>query len=691
MRTTARLVTAVCLISTGLGGASALAQSPFPVASRPPPSRLDVPYLPQSVLLCGGAALAMVERWWGRRGVFAEDFAGLVHPELGGIRTGDLASAARARGWDTRVLEGTPELVRHQLEGGAPVVALIQVSPDRYHYVVVLGWRDGKVTYHDPARAPFITIDESRFLTRWTGADRWAMVIRPAPVPAPAPAPAMLADTLDRAPVDSLPCRPWLDRAVDAANDKQLAEAFRLLEEAGRSCPDEPLVLREKAGVRFKQGRHADAVRLAEEYLARAPGDRIGWQLLASSRYLTGDETGALAAWNELGRPTVDLLRIDGTRGIRFSEIADAVSVPPGAVLTPGSLALAQRRVSDVPALRRAVVGYQPVPGGIVEVRVAIVERPMVDPLWRLIAAGAVEAVAQREVGLQVASPTGAGELWSGSVRWAPARARAAFGVDAPTHLLFPGVIGIEGAWERFRFGPGPGPTPAFEETRRSGLVNFGGWLTAGVRPSAGLRVERWSGHRDYLAVSVGTELRALGNRFALAATGERGIAISANRSYTRGSARATWASTPGLTRAAWSSRLGVEWASPKTPTGAWPVAGGAVSWAVPLRAHPLDGATLLAGRGIVHGGLAGDYPVARVGPLVLAAGAFLDAARVVAPADTAGDRWYLDGGFGIRVGIAEGRLGVIRVDLARGLAADRRSALTVGAYRSWPLFDRPR
>ena len=75
----------------------------------PAPAPLAVPYLPQSTLLCGGAALAMVERWWGRRGVFAEDFAALVRPELGGIRTTDLAQAATDRGWDTRLLEGTKQ------------------------------------------------------------------------------------------------------------------------------------------------------------------------------------------------------------------------------------------------------------------------------------------------------------------------------------------------------------------------------------------------------------------------------------------------------------------------------------------------------------------------------------------------------------------------------------------------------
>jgi hypothetical protein len=109
-------------------------------------SVLDVPYLPQSELLCGGAAVAMVERWWGRRGVYAEDFAGLVRPELRGIRTTDLASAARARGWETRAFDGTPEEVRRILSQDVPVVALIEVAPDRYHYVVLLGWSDGRVT-----------------------------------------------------------------------------------------------------------------------------------------------------------------------------------------------------------------------------------------------------------------------------------------------------------------------------------------------------------------------------------------------------------------------------------------------------------------------------------------------------------------------------------------------------------------
>jgi hypothetical protein len=620
----------------------------------------------------------MVERWWGRRGVFAQDFAGLVRPDQGGILTTELAAAARARGWDTRVQRGTPELVRQHLDAGEPVVALIRVSSNRYHYVVVIGWQDGKVTFHDPARAPFITMDQDRFLTRWTGADRWAMVVRPMPAPAPKVAVALT----ELAPFDSLPCRPWLDQAVDAANGQRLEDASRLLDEAGRICPDEPLVLRELAAVRFKQRRHSDVIRLTEEYLVLIPEDQTGWQLLASSRYLTGDREGALAAWNELGRPTVDLLRVDGSRKIRYREIAAAASLSPGSVLTPSSLALARRRLSSVPALRRGVVDYQPVPGGLVEVRVAIVERPVVARAWRLLAAGAVGALAQREVNLEVASPTGAGELWNGSWRWASIRPRAAVRVDVPGHLLFPGVIGIEGSWERFS-------TAGLEETRRSGLVGFDGWLRAGFRPSGGLRLERWSGQRDYLAVSIGVEVRARGDRLTLTATSERALALSAHRSFSRGSAGATWASGTGLRRAAWSTRVGIDWASRNAPRGTWPVAGGGVSWAVPLRAHSLEEKNLVAGRGMLHAGIAGDHPIARLGPLAVAAGAFLDAARAVASTgDGSPNRWFLDGGFGLRIGIAEGQLGVIRLDLAMGLAGDRRSALTIGIHPSWPRFE---
>lgn len=687
MPVVARLVAAACWCVTGVGIGDAPAQSSPQVPRAVAPAALDVPYLPQSVLLCGGAAVAMVERWWGRRGVYAEDFAELVRPELGGILTTELAAATRARGWNARVVPGTPALVQESLRDGVPVVALIEVDRERYHYVVIVGWHDGRVVYHDPADAPSTSLSEERFVARWAGARHWALVIRPPPASVP-----VGSGPRPPASSESLPCAPWLDRALDAADAGRLDEAMLLLTEAGRACPSEPLVLREMAGVRFRQGRHAEANGLAARYTARAPADTHGWQLLATSRYLTGDLDGALQAWNQVGRPRVDLVRIDGTRAIRFQALAAAMSVPHGAVLTPSRLALARRRMGEIPALRGASVEFQPVAGGTVEVRAVVAERPVLDRAWRLAAAGAIRAVAQNEVALHVATPTKAGELWTAGWRWESARPRTAIGVDMPARLGLRGVIHLESAWERFPFALDTGEPSVPEETRRSAVVGYGGWITAGARPAAALRLEHWSGNRDYLAASIGGELRGGDDRFALAATGEHAMALSPHSPYTRGSARARWASSTGLGRAAWSSQIGVSWASARAPIGAWPVADGNLSWAIPLRGSPRSGGGLLtarrAGRGILHGGLAGDVPVARRGPIVLAAGLFMDGAEIIAPADGSGDaRLYLDGGAGIRIGIADGHLGVLRIDVAKGLLADRRSALTVGLHQQWPPF----
>jgi len=632
----------------------------------------------------------MVERWWGRRGVYARDFASLIRPSSGGILTTDLESATRDRGWDTRVFRGTPDLVQQNLRDSVPVVALMEVGRDRYHYVVLLGWGHGQVVFHDPATAPFTTIDENAFLARWAEANWWALVVRPAPIASVKTS----ADSTSPVPISSaMPCPPWIDRALDAVAADQLDEASGLLARAGQACPLEPLVLRETAGVRFKQGRHAEVIRLVSEYLALVPDDEYGWQLLATSRYLAGDPDGALEAWNRVGRPTVDLVRIDGVRKVRFREIAGAMSVPPGTLLTPSRLALARRRVSDVPALRRATVDYQPVPGGIVEARATVVERPTVEPAWQLVAAGAIRAVVQREVGLEVASPTGAGELWTGNWRWEPARSRGVIRVDMPANPGFQGILAIEGAWERFRFALDPARTMVFEETRRSTAVGFGTWITAGWRPSAALRFERWSGDRRFLAASMGAELRAHDNRVVMGVRTEHAVALSAHPSYTSGGAGAGWASSLGLSRAAWSVRLGFDWAGTHAPLGSWPVVGGALSWTIPLRAHSPTGGGFLAGRRvgrkIIHAGLAGDRPLYRNGLLVIAAGLFLDAAEVTSAVDGSPDaRFYLDGGAGLRIGIAGGQLGVLRIDLARSLVADRHFALTLGVHRRWPLFE---
>lgn len=692
MRRFVRSIMAVWGLGATLGGASASAQSLLPDAPSRAPPALGVPYLPQSELLCGGAAVAMVERWWGRRGVYAEDFVGLVRPAERGIRTTDLAAATSARGWETVAFDGTPAEVQRIIGEGVPVVVLIRIAPNRYHYVVLLRWSERRVIFHDPARGPSRSLDEARFLSAWSGAERWAMVLRPAmsgtgwSTAQRPPTTDAMASAQRPLPVDSMPCRPWLGQAVDAAASGRLDVASDRLAEAARVCPAEPLLLRELAGVRFKERRWGEAVRLSGDYVTRAPDDRLGWQLLAASRYLSGDRTGALRAWNRVGAPIVDLVRIDGLRRVRFRTIADAVAVPRGTVLTPADLALARRRVADIPALRRAAVEYQPVEGGRVEVQAAVAERPLVEPVWRLLGVGALRAITRREVAVAIATPTGGGELWTGMWRWEHAHPRVDFRVDMPARL---GVIGVEGVWERFRFAVDTAPNGALEETRHAGGVGFGGWITPSLRPSAGLGLEQWSGGRKYLAVSAGTAFRAAADRFILATSVDYGQALTTHPSYARGSVGAMWTSSIGLQRASWSARLGLDLVSHGAPLGLWPVASGDLAWAIPLRAHSrasdgmLPGAT--TGRSMIHGGLSGDQPVYRAGPVTLTVGAFLDGAEIVHSSDGSGrDRFYVDAGGGLRIGILDGQLGVLRIDLATGLT-DRRTAITVGMHQSWP------
>ncbi len=694
MRTIARWIFNQACLGLILGGATASAQLPSADPALQRPAVLDVPYLSQSELLCGGAALAMVERWWGRRGVYAEDFAGLVRPELRGIRTTDLAAAARTRGWETRAFDGTPEEVRRILAEGVPVVALLRVAPDRYHYVVLLAWSDRGVVFHDPARAPSLVITEASFLRQWAGGERWAMELRPltVAVQAPPPEPEIPASA---PPVRStgamLPCSPWMAQALDAVADDRLDDAAALLSEAESACPDEPLVRRELAGVRFKQRRLAEAIRLSSQFLAQVPDDSLAWQLLAASRYLAGDREGALRAWNEVGRPVVDLVRVDGLRAVRFGILADAIGVPHGTVLTSNRLALARRRVGDLPALRRAGVEYQPVEGGRVEVRATVIERSVVGRAWRLLASGVIRAAAQREVGLAIASPTGNGELWTGAWRWEHAHPRVAGRVDLPLRLGLTGVFGVEGSWERFRFALDTAPGGGFEETRRSGGATFGGWILPSFRPFAELRLDRWSEGRRYLATTAGAEFRGAGDRLVLTTSVEHGNALENHPSYTRGEVRAFWASAVGLSRRAWSARLGMDIASTEAPLGLWPVASGDLPSAVPLRGHPrtsdgrLPGST--TGRRMIHGGLSGDQPVYHLGVFTLAVGIFLDGASIRHPADgSARQRLHLDAGGGIRIGILDGQLGVLRVDLGTGLT-DRRTALSVGVHQSWPPY----
>jgi len=66
----------------------------------------DVPYLAQTDALCGGAAAAMVFRYWGEVHADPREFAPIVDRRAGGIANGALVDAVRRRGWQAVELAG---------------------------------------------------------------------------------------------------------------------------------------------------------------------------------------------------------------------------------------------------------------------------------------------------------------------------------------------------------------------------------------------------------------------------------------------------------------------------------------------------------------------------------------------------------------------------------------------------------
>lgn len=659
---------------------SATAQRPTALAV------LQVPYLSQTELLCGGAAVAMLERWWGRRGVYAEEFANLVRRERGGILSTELAAATRARGWRVDAISGTAAAVGRALRDSVPVIAMIQVARNRFHYVVIVAWGAERVVYHDPADAPFVSIASHDFLVRWGQADNWAMLVTPLPSNA-AVAPGA---TIPRSPisVDSLPCRPWLDAAADAASEGRLGAADSLLGTAGASCPMEALLLRELAGVRFRQGRYGEAARLVAEFLQRTPDDTLGWQLLASSRYLAGDRTGALVAWGRVGGPRVDLVSVDGIHRTRFAAAERALDLRPGLVLTANRLALARRRVADIPAFAFADVDYLPVGGGLVEVRAVVVERPLVEPVRRQLIRGAIGAFARRELGFDVLSPLRSGEQWSAQWRWQPANPRRAGRLEIPVTLGIPGAVELEQSWEEYRFADRAPLEPVPTEQRRGTRIGFRGWLRRNLEMTSALRYERWREAGDFLVLGFGGAMHSRRDRVVLMVQGEESLPLKGQSGYVRAQAGAAWRLPAGFAGLEWSMRAGVDVASPSTPRGLWPIAGGNAGKPIPLRAHRsvVDDSlpTSRSGQQTLHGGVAVDRALVSLGPVPLGIGAFVDLAAVMVAGS--GRRSYLDVGAGLRLGIPGAPASALRIDVARGMLTDRRWGISVGLEHPWPM-----
>lgn len=669
-----------CLLFAGLLVPSAHAWAQ-PARAQSADRLIDVPYITQTRDLCGGAALEMVFRYWGETSVRAADFAPLVEPGRG-IRTGDLATAASTRGWTTRLLADVPadprERIRDELNASRPLIALIEVAPDTYHYIVIVGATDALVVFHDPARAPFRTESWAEFDRVWRAAGRWMLLVLPSKAES-SQVPSR-ASTPGAEPAS--PCAALVQRSVEHAGAGALDDAERGLTAARSLCPSEVAPVRELAGLRFVQSRWREAAALAESALALDDTDVNAREILATSLYLYGQTLRALDAWAPAGGPTIDVVSVSGAERTRHPVLVDASSLTPGRKLTATDLARAARRVGAVPAVASADVTYTPDSDGRATVDIRIREREPVPFAPLPVIVGIGRAVISDSVDVPVSGILGEGEHMRLRGRWAEERPLflASLAVPAPSGI--PGVVAVLGSWERQAYAVGSGITRA----RRHRLeLGWSHWLTANVRTRLSLGRERFDDDRANGA-GLGVEQRLFSDHVAVQAGVHRWWSEGGVR-FHAAALSVSWRSTRDAGMPATAAHVSAAAVSDHAPLAVWPGAGTGASRRDMLRAHPLLRDDVVSGdafgRTLVQATVERTHPL-RMVPVGQVSGAvFVDAARVWRPLvpGQRPARWLVDAGIGLRVPVGTG---IIRLDLAHGLRGGGLAA-SAGWSVIWP------
>jgi hypothetical protein len=630
------------------------APQPSDSADGRPLSLLDVPFISQSEALCGGAAAAMVLRYWGERGLTAESFAHLIDRSAAGIRTTTLVGELQRRGWNANAIEGNAALITNELSRGRPVLILIEDRPGTFHYIVIVAATTEAIVFHDPARAPLRVMGREEFTRRWDAAARWMAVIVPgtaspdtaapppvtAGVPAPGSCESLIATGIQRAQANDL----------DAA-ERSLTSAL--------SCGG-AAALRELAGVRLLQRRWADVEALAATAVQVDPHDKYGWQLLGTSRYVQNNPVEALAAWNRAAEPRIDLVRVEGLTRTRQRVVERLVDASAGEMLTPSSLVLARRRLADLPSAVATRIEYVPVPSALAELRATVNERPIVPTdIWSYAAVGAV-AAARREVQFSTGALSGGGERLSASWRFWPERPRVAMSFDAPAP--WGGVWGLRAFTERQPF-----DVPELPQAERTSAgIETGQWIAPAMRLAVRAGFDRWDSAGSFGAAGVSLQVRSPGDRVDAVFSTD---VWAGNRSFS--TTQAAFLARTSTTRRGhvWVARGGAGLATSSTPPDIWFGGDTGATRATLLRAHPIVAngrlRTRQLGRQIVHASLEAQrwWPllVTRVGAAV-----FVDGTHVRERL-ARGSRADVDAGIGARLSLPV-LSGTFRLDVARGL-----------------------
>ena len=652
---------------------------------------LDVPYVAQSEVLCGGAAAAMVLRYWGASDVYAEDFADLVDPGARGITTETLTSEIEQRGWNVRTFRGTRQSVQRHLDRGRPVLVLVRDSPDRYHYLVVVGWFENRVIVHDPAHAPFRELDMAHFYDAWEEAGFWSLLVLPGD---PGSVPRTASGFVGM-PALTPGCHANVSAGIELAHRGALTLSEHALRAAADQCPTSSVPWRELAGLRILQARWTEAADLARTALEWNHTDAQAWRLLATSQFAHSDSSAALRSWNQIGEPAIDLVQVEGLERTRHAIVEDTVNLRSSTLLTVAGLERARRRLSLLPGATSSRIGYRP-QSGRARIDVAVSERPLIALDTPHLVRESIRAVTEQTARLDVASPTGNGERWTASWRWWNARPRFSLSVDTPAPARGLGSVWrVEASWERQTYsraahaGASASQDVAFVQETRSHLgMSAKDWITPSLYWDATASIDEWSRHGTYAGMGIRVERHHAGERLVTGIELHGWKGLDGGTPFASSSLSSDWRSSASPERLTWRVRGSLDAVTSAAPSDLWLGAGVGKARRTLLRAHPLldNGviSTAKLSRKLASVTLEVEHVWRRRDPLQLSVVGFADTAhRWDGSGQARTGRTDLDVGIGFRLG-APGRSGRFRADIARGLR-DGAIAGSVGWELPWP------
>jgi hypothetical protein len=645
------------------------------------PRTIDVPFVPQTNLLCGGAAAAMLFRYWGEAHADAQQFSPLVDRRAGGIASGVLVDAVVALGWRTEQFTGSIDELARRLAAGEPVIVLVADRRHGYHYLVVVGVTTTAIVVHDPSWGPSREVAHDAFVRVWRAADFWSLSIRPGPGRSVrAPVASTVATNVQVTTVTA--CDEMLDRAVDAVRQRGFDAADAALGAVQRQCPASSGPWRELAGVRFAQQRWGEASALARQALDRDAADAYAADVLGSSLFMQNDPVGALRAWNRIGKPQLDVIRIKGLRHARYQSIAEALAVPSGGVLTADAFAVAQRRLDELPDRSSSRLAVRPEADGFASLDVAIAERPTRPQGVAGWASAGLRGAVDREVDVSVPGFTGQGEVWSGGWRWWNGRPRVGLGFEAPRVGGLPGVWRVDGSWEAETYRTTSGGLPTRESWLHGGLT-VSDWLSGRTRYALIAGVDAWSTGRRAMSVGASLERHWLADRLSTDAHASVWMPTTDGAGFSGVGARARLQPSKDVRVWAYDAVIGLEHVTDAAPMTLWPGAGDGHARIPLLRAHPLladgiiDVTRGVFGRTMTYGSSEVQRWFERSAPARVGIAAFADLARASQPVMPGPGIWHADVGLGLRLRVP-GPARTLRVDAAYGLR-DGATAIGVG------------